>query len=383
MKTCNMNKYKIYYHNDMDGMCSRVIAEKIIEQRHGPLEKNDRIEAYKLSYKSTDVEYINKIDGDETLVIIVDYSFTDNTLDIFKEILRKTNGGRNLLWIDHHDSSIKFVEDHIIPTGDGERISMPTRNFLISKAGSAAYLTWTMYQPENFKDLNILKFKENRGVFDMYKKVRYVPPAVRYVSDYDTFEHRFQNTDKFKLGYDSKPDKYAFMKELFNFYGGWDEEEIQEQHPDKYVALNECGNAIAVGAIIETYITAENQTIIKAQGYESCIKDLRTGQMELVYVCNRLSNSWVFGDLYDRYKYVIVYHFTGTEYKYSIFSNLKLFSDTNCSNYAEQFGGGGHKGAAGWRSKELMFLKNVFVFNGTESCINFDTVTEFDSRVSK
>lgn len=375
-----MKKFKIYYHNDMDGMCSRVIAEKIIRQRYGNSEDfvNSVFKAYELSHSSTDIDAISKITGDETLVIFVDYAFTDNALEVFKEILRKTDNGQKLLWIDHHDSSVKFVEDHIFPNGTGEFLDIPSGSFIVSKSGSAAYLTWAAYQSETF--ITVKEHKFHRGtmfpyfeVYDMYKKAQFVPPVVRYVSDYDTFEHRISYTDEFKLGYDTHIDKYNFMQGLFNFSGGWDSEEIREHHPDKWACFNKCTETVSIGTTIMNYIKAENQNVIKMQGYESCIKNLKTGQMEPVYVCNRFSNSWVFGELYNKYRYVVVYYFTGTEHKYSIFSNLKVFSDTDCCKYAEQFGGGGHKGAAGWRSKELMFLKDTFVFDGMESWLSSNT----------
>lgn len=372
-----MKTFRIYYHNDMDGMCSRVIAEKIIEKRYKSVNDGiedyklilDTIEAYELSHSATDFDKISAITGDEELVIFVDYSFTENTLDIFKEILKKTDNGKRLLWIDHHDSSIKFVKNHIFQTDPEKIIKMPSENFVVSKAGSAAYLAWTLYQQYTFLNLKVdhdtlLQYYE---VPDIYEMLKYVPPVVRHVSDYDTFEHRLPNTDEFKLGYDMELDKYAFMQKLFNFSGGWNSDELIAAYSDKWRSANECDLAIATGEIIMNYVTAENQTVIKRQGYESCIKDLETGQMEKVYVCNRLSNSWVFGELYNQYKYVVVYHFNGTEYKYSIFSNLKIFSDTDCEKYAIQFGGGGHKGAAGWRSEELMFLKDTFIFDGMES----------------
>lgn len=370
--------YKLYYHNDMDGMCSRVIMEKYIDEHFasGNIVNNGEntkvIESYELKHDEHDMKNIAEITGNEALVIFVDYSFSENTLEVFKEIVRRTNGGKRLLWIDHHDSSIDFVNRHILCcTNPEETIKMPIRNFIISKSGSGAYLAWALYQSYRFLNLAVhhQSLSHYYEVSDMYDMLQYVPPMVRYVSDYDTFEHRLPDTDYFKLGYDHEKDKYLFMCKLFNFSGEWDANEEREKYPDKWIVYNLCEQTIETGKTIMDYITAENETVIKVQGYESCIKDLKTGQMELVYVCNRFSNSWVFGDLYNKYRYVIVYYFDGAEYKYSIFSNLKIFKDTNCQKYAEQFGGGGHKGAAGWRSGELMFLKDTFVNNEERSWI--------------
>ena len=336
----HMENFKIYYHDDMDGMCSRVIAEKIIRQRYNV---DHAIEVYDLSHGAYDFNKLAEITGDEALVIIVDYSFNENTIDTFKEILRKTDSGRRLLWIDHHDSSINFVRDHILSNGAGEHLDIPYSSFLVSKSGSGAYLTWAAYKPKTF----ISEIDSQYEVIDMYKVIKFVPPVVRYVSDYDTFEHRLPDTDKFKLGFDSTIDKYSLIVDLLRS------------------TTDECNSTISIGENVMNYVIAENKEVIKKQGYESRILDIGTGKIEMVYVCNRLSNSWVFGDLYDCYKYVVVYYFDGVDYKYSIFSNLKIFNDTDCEHFAKQFGGGGHKGAAGWRSKELMFIKDNFVFKGT------------------
>ena len=50
----------------------------------------------------------------------------------------------------------------------------------------------------------------------------------------------------------------------------------------------------------------------------------------------------------------MVWVFNGTKYSYSIFSsNLNV----DCSKIAEKYSGGGHKGAAGFSSDELLFKR--------------------------
>ena len=57
------------------------------------------------------------------------------------------------------------------------------------------------------------------------------------------------------------------------------------------------------------------------------------------------ANSKIFGDLIKDYDAVIIYCNDGTKYKCSIYSQKDTF---NCAEFAEQFSGGGHKGAAGF-----------------------------------
>ena len=68
------------------------------------------------------------------------------------------------------------------------------------------------------------------------------------------------------------------------------------------------------------------------------------------------SNSLIFGeDIYNTYPICVVFAYDGEYYEYTLYSSDK---NVDCSKIAEKFGGGGHKGAAGFRSKELV-LKRV------------------------
>jgi oligoribonuclease NrnB/cAMP/cGMP phosphodiesterase (DHH superfamily) len=61
------------------------------------------------------------------------------------------------------------------------------------------------------------------------------------------------------------------------------------------------------------------------------------------------ANSKIFGDIINDYDAVIIYCNNGVKYKCSIYSA----KDFDCAKFAEQFGGGGHKGAAGFVIDEL------------------------------
>ena len=64
--------------------------------------------------------------------------------------------------------------------------------------------------------------------------------------------------------------------------------------------------------------------------------------------------SLVFGDLIKEYPMSMVWAFDGKYYQYSIYSQ-----DSNifCNKIAEKYGGGGHKGAAGFRLEDMPFKK--------------------------
>ena len=50
----------------------------------------------------------------------------------------------------------------------------------------------------------------------------------------------------------------------------------------------------------------------------------------------------------------MVWAYDGTNYQYSIYSQD---SSVECNKIAEQYGGGGHKGAAGFKMAEMPFKK--------------------------
>jgi len=100
--------------------------------------------------------------------------------------------------------------------------------------------------------------------------------------------------------------------------------------------------------IIKQYIDKDNTIYRNSWSYETEIDGLKC------LVVNKKTNSWVFGEKYNEYPIVMVWAFNGTKYSYSIFSNNP---DIDCSKIAEKYGGGGHKGAAGFSSDELLFKK--------------------------
>ena len=55
-----------------------------------------------------------------------------------------------------------------------------------------------------------------------------------------------------------------------------------------------------------------------------------------------------FLDSEDKYDLLVAWVFDGYKFNYSLYSTNP---DVNCAEIAERFGGGGHKGAAGFSSK--------------------------------
>jgi oligoribonuclease NrnB/cAMP/cGMP phosphodiesterase (DHH superfamily) len=103
---------------------------------------------------------------------------------------------------------------------------------------------------------------------------------------------------------------------------------------------------IAHGETVLAYQTKQDAKYAKAMAYESDFHGLRALVMNKPF-----SNSKVFDSIYDpdRHDIMILFGVKSGEFKYSLFSAK---DGVDVSSIAVQYGGGGHKGAAGFYSKK-------------------------------
>lgn len=96
---------------------------------------------------------------------------------------------------------------------------------------------------------------------------------------------------------------------------------------------------------------------MKRYGFETILEDTG-GNFRKVFVANLgNANSKFFGDLINDYDAVITMCFNGDFWNYSIYSNKDYF---DCSKIAMFFGGGGHKGAAGFILQQPFTKDTIF-----------------------
>ena len=295
---------KCFYHNDLDGRC----AGSIVAHYENNYNKNDYFE----------VDYImqlplDKIQENER-ASFVDYSFKKDTIWQLEEILKKT---KDVIWIDHHLSSFK-LEEELPWTKDIKGI----RQDGISGAG----LTYMYLYDCDFENL---------------------PYHIKLVSDYDCWLYKYEpDTTYFKIGIETEPyDALDDVWEVLFDHASYHEVNISSNYK---LSISLFNNILGRGKIIKQYIDSENTFYREHYSYETEIEGLKC------LVVNKKSNSWVFGDKINEYPLVMVWVFNGIKYSYSIFSVDK---NIDCSKIAEKYGGGGHKGAAGFSSDELLFKK--------------------------
>lgn len=296
---------KCFYHNDLDGKCSAFLVYNQFKK----FENIDRNDFYEVDYSKNLDKILFDIPQNE-IVYFVDYSFKENTKYVLDYLI--LNKKCQVTWIDHHDSSIRLEEKYgYIKNGLVKGI--------VSKKYSAAVLTSL--------------FLSGAHTIDEYELI-FVPLYVKLVSDYDTWTFKYnKDTIFFKLGMDTL-DHNPFSSTWMNL----------EIYPSSMLDI------IERGSYVKSYVDIENTEYRKSYSYESSFNGIKC------LVVNKKSNAWIFGDKYNEYPFVVVWVFDGEIYHYSLFSsNLSI----DCSKIAEYFGGGGHKGAAGFTSKKLVFKKDM------------------------
>lgn len=287
---------KCFYHNDLDGRCAGAIVAQYEDNYN-------REDFFEVDYIMDLTPMINKIkDGEK--VYFVDYSFTETTKHILMSLIERCD----VIWIDHHLSSIQLEEKN-------EWNIKGIRN----DRASGAALTY-MYL--------------HNKAFDS------IPRYVKLVSDYDCWRFKFDpETTRFKIGIETEDyDALDMVWKLLNYH----------HHTNFEMSIMTLNKIIKKGEVIKGYIDKDNAQYRNNFAYESEIDGHKC------LVVNRRSNSWIFGEKYSEYPVVMVWVFNGSKYSYSIFSGDP---NVNCAKIAEKFGGGGHKGAAGFSSNELLFVR--------------------------
>ena len=289
---------KCFYHLDDDGHA----AAAVVINHTRNMNPDDYIE---IDYVTPiPIEKVNP--GEE--VWFVEKKKKKNTIHYIDELEMM---GCKIYWIDHHESSLKLLEE----SPEYNRL-----NGIRANGESGALLTFRYLWPE----------KE-------------IPYPLRLVSDYDCW--KFECGDDsvyFHLGMQAM-DNSAFSRVWQKlFFSPYDKE---------------CLNGILnTGKTIKNYVDSTNEYYAGHYGYESELDGIPC------YVINNKQNSWIFGERYYTYPLYVVYVFDGSEYVHTLYSS---HPDIDCAEIAGRYGGGGHKGAAGFSTKERLLERKILKDNLT------------------
>jgi oligoribonuclease NrnB/cAMP/cGMP phosphodiesterase (DHH superfamily) len=232
----------------------------------------------------------------EDVIIMVDISFPKLTMDPINELF-------DLIWIDHHISAIKDMEDLNI-------VGLRDTKF------SACELTWKYFFPKE----------------DM-------PELVRLIGRYDCFGHKGTEEEQLVLEFQYGARDYITDPETAF---------IALNRSEKLSTLDYIYNN---GKVIYKYLCTEAKEIysrifsVSFSGYKfACVNQVRFNPIN-------------FGIDYhkDGYDGFACFHFQHGSWMFSLYNDNGL---VDCSLIAKSLGGGGHKGAAGFRIIDI----NIFLY---------------------
>lgn len=281
-----------YHRGDLDGVSSGAILNKMFKDQDLTLigvEYGDKINETELT-KDADIVYV------------VDYTF-----EPFDKMV-KLHKSKNLIWIDHHKSSLEHTALHP---------EIKFKGVLGDNTKSAAELTWEYF-------FNGIK----------------TPYAIKQISLFDTWQHNYADDIlNFYYGVEAKSKmnpRAEIWKELFT----------SRQTMELEVSIEEIGQSIRDYHIMKDAAYAFDHAFeTEFEGYKAIVINIG------------FSGSMKFKSVYNPKKHDIMIGFSrraNHTWKYSVYSEKNYI---DCSAISKKYGGGGHKGAAGFETYEEIPFK--------------------------
>jgi len=212
------------------------------------------------------------------------------------EDMATLNSRCNLVWIDHHISAIK----------DSGSLGIAGLQ-IDGKAGCE--LTWEFLFPD-----------------------QPMPEAVRLLGRYDVWDHTDPDTLIFQIGckmYDLEPASGLWFKLFAN---------------DK----DSLAQILMEGELLNRYQALQNTDMCKSNSFEVRFEGLNCIAMNGGLGLQIFDSVWC-----DKYDMMITFSTNGEQWRVSLYQTGR--ENVDCSVIAKKYGGGGHKGAAGFQCKELPF----------------------------
>jgi uncharacterized protein len=303
MKTDPLNPAKIiviYHRADFDGLFCREVARKFLGD-------------------DDSVEYVGWDYGDDTLFCITDDTLV-YMLDISVEALMDHP---NLIWIDHHKSAMEKFPESI----RGYRIDGVAASRLAYQWFSLNFHGHTVNGEEV---LGLLPAK-SRFVDRWVKE----PHAVRLAGEYDIWDKRDPDAELFQHGLRSL--------ELTPYH--WNQLLSEVVVGDETCSTQMVKQLLDRGEALQYASTQQNASIIKAYGFTVKFEGLT------FLACNHARfNSHLFtAGIRPEHDALLGFNFDGPNktWRFSMYGIPG--KDIDLSVIAVKFGGGGHRGACGFR----------------------------------
>lgn len=301
---------KCYYHTDADGLVAAFHVLKMWKCTHPNYEFN-KYDFIRVDY-STNIN-VHEISQNEN-IFIVDFSFTP---DVMREVLKIT---QNVTWIDHHISAIQRYEnfEYDIP---GVRYS----------GVAGCMLTWLYFN--QMTDMG--KYEGSPKELDL-SMIEKAPLVTKLVANRDVWQfEKGDDTDLFTTSFCAMDIVNPNDPQLWEL-----------DSDDAYTR-----NAIEEAVPMCRYKAVTHARYANSRGFETVFEGYKTYALNIALV-----GSDVFDNLVNRddYELFMIFLFNGTEFNYTLYPNREGIS---AAEIAMKYGGGGHVGAAGFRSPDLLVRK--------------------------
>ena len=295
---------KCFYHNDADGRCAGFwvhLSVGINDQYQDP-------SFIEMSYaKPFPMETIRK----DEQIYIVDYSIST---DEMRQLLKITE---NVTWIDHHKTAIDKYQDF------EHEIRGVRYDGIAGCMLAYCYIHHMTQRGEgDIKQFDISMIKD-------------APMFTKLIADWDVW--------KFDYGDDTRHFITAFN--AYNF-------EPSSKLWSRFLCFPDddafaCSDFIRDGIIMTTFRDGWAKDYMKL-GFETDFEGVKCFAVNL----GRCNSEYFKSLPPGQYDVLIPFAFDGSQYTVSLYSTT-----IDVSEIAKKYGGGGHKGAAGFQCTELPFKK--------------------------
>lgn len=326
-----MGTIRIYHHGDTDGKASGASVFHLINLDGYEEKKSYCLYNYDMSFDFTGVEK-------DDIIFLVDYSLSNvNNIKRLAGLCKDLWQGeehRHVFWLDHHKTSFDHINDYPLNKITSIIDTSMCATVICYLVGIQMYKT-----NERNVDKLISCINNARVILRQGDSARYIADNdfIKYVDSWDTWKHNMPNSAEFNIGVMST----GYLQDISN--PNW------LQILTNYDFRKDMIERLIINAKhVKEYLSTVNAQQLVEMGYEFTLD----GYNCIMY--NGRGNSNTFGDLINKYDICAMFYFNGETYFYSLYS-----TKVDTSIISKRMGGGGHPGASGFQSKELLFVKGT------------------------
>ncbi len=226
----------------------------------------------------------------------------DFTLEPFDQMELLKQQCRELIWIDHHKTAFEEAYKRKFYSEGTTRIGI-----------GACALTWEFFGKKP------------------------MPEAIRLLAEYDVWNHSNPKTLPFQYGFRFFENTYPDNQDLWiTFF-------TSDERVDEVAQL---------GTTLLTYEDRQNQKYCEEYAFETTL-----GPLTAICINKGMTSSKIFDSVYDPAKHDLMITFCcmkppTRKWTVSLYTTKE---EVDCGAIAKQFGGGGHKKAAGFQCEVLPF----------------------------